>query len=666
MSDTKARIVLTAADETRSAFDSAKRNLEGLKERAASIAGAVAPLAPAVAAAFAVEKLRGAVDILDRLDDLAEKSGIAVRELSALRFAGESVGTPLEALATGTRKLATHMADAAGGSKEAQAAFDAIGVKVKDAAGNLRSMDAVLLDVADKFTTYADGAGKSALATALFGKTGTEMIPMLNLGAGGIKRLRAEAEQLGAVYSADLATKAAQFNDNLTKLKLASEAAGIAMADPLIRKLADWTEKVIEAKKQGTLWIEVLKSIATFNPTRALADGLGLLGTEFEQQDEQLADLKKKIDGYNAALKENPGDEARKARLKQLQEEYYLLSRTIVQKKAANLPGFAADAFSRRADRGELNPKPPPPNGSNGAGRSVRPEALFVGPPVPDFLLAANKAFDENVLTRARKFQETYDEITRQFFDGSRSWEQYDAALAELTKTTSTAAKVSSEFEDAQKSLNDMIENSSIGKLDKLQRKMQLLADAYLDGRFGVAGSEEAIKTFGIIANDTLGNIAPEAEKAKSAVERIGEAFEASFTSAIMSGRGLKGVLEQLEQQALSFGLTQIGKELFASATPFISAAIGGIFGGGRAIGGPVTAGTPYIVGERGPEWFVPAGNGNIVPSGAGATVQLVDQRTVVVGDIASKAEVAAMLQRSNRAQVAAIQRSINRGGALG
>ena len=194
---------------------------------------------------------------------------------------------------------------------------------------------------------------------------------------------------------------------------------------------------------------------------------------------------------------------------------------------------------------------------------------------------------------------------------------------------------------------------------------MQLLADAFLNGRFGAKESEEAIKTFGIIANDTLGNVAPEAEKAKSAVERIGEAFEASFTSAIISGRGLKGVLEQLEAQALAFGVSQIGKELFASATPFLSAAIGGIFGGGRAIGGPVTAGTPYIVGERGPEWFVPSNSGSIVPAGAGATVQLVDQRTVIVGDIASKADVATMLQRSNRAQVAAIQRSMNRGGAL-
>ena len=41
-------------------------------------------------------------------------------------------------------------------------------------------------------------------------------------------------------------------------------------------------------------------------------------------------------------------------------------------------------------------------------------------------------------------------------------------------------------------------------------------------------------------------------------------------------------------------------------------------FGGGRATGGPVSSGTSYIVGERGPELFVPNANGTIVPNGGG------------------------------------------------
>jgi hypothetical protein len=50
-----------------------------------------------------------------------------------------------------------------------------------------------------------------------------------------------------------------------------------------------------------------------------------------------------------------------------------------------------------------------------------------------------------------------------------------------------------------------------------------------------------------------------------------------------------------------------------------VGGAIGALgFGGGRANGGPVSGGTAYMVGERGPELFVPKGSGTIVPNGAG------------------------------------------------
>lgn len=45
---------------------------------------------------------------------------------------------------------------------------------------------------------------------------------------------------------------------------------------------------------------------------------------------------------------------------------------------------------------------------------------------------------------------------------------------------------------------------------------------------------------------------------------------------------------------------------------------LGTMFGGARAMGGDVTAGRAYRVGENGPEWFVPGANGGIVPNGGG------------------------------------------------
>jgi hypothetical protein len=54
---------------------------------------------------------------------------------------------------------------------------------------------------------------------------------------------------------------------------------------------------------------------------------------------------------------------------------------------------------------------------------------------------------------------------------------------------------------------------------------------------------------------------------------------------------------------------------------------IDNIFGGGKAAGGPVNAGTTYLVGERGPELFTPSGSGSIIPNhrlgGGGGSINL-------------------------------------------
>ena len=58
-----------------------------------------------------------------------------------------------------------------------------------------------------------------------------------------------------------------------------------------------------------------------------------------------------------------------------------------------------------------------------------------------------------------------------------------------------------------------------------------------------------------------------------------------------------------------------------------ISGVVSNIFGGGKATGGPVTGGTTYLVGEKGPELFTPGSSGNIIPNnrlgGGGSTINI-------------------------------------------
>jgi hypothetical protein len=111
-------------------------------------------------------------------------------------------------------------------------------------------------------------------------------------------------------------------------------------------------------------------------------------------------------------------------------------------------------------------------------------------------------------------------------------------------------------------------------------------------------------------------------------------AFSSAFEDAIVRGARLSEVLKGLLQDmtriiarrtiteplgnAASAGLSSIGAGNWLND---IGTAIGGLF---RAEGGPVAAGQPYIVGERGPEWFVPNQAGTVLPNGsapAGTTI---------------------------------------------
>ncbi len=248
----EAKIVLTAVDATKAAVESAKRNLAGLGEVASSLPARFGTIGLALAAAFQGATVKSAIDMLDRLDDMAEKSGIAASELSALRYAAEVAGTPLDSLAVGLRKLSVNMAAAAGGAQEQADAFKALGVDIKASDGSLKSSDRVLGELADRFASFRDSPEKAALAIAVFGKQGEAMIPLLNRGSAGIAELRDEAQRLGAVFSSEAAAAAGDFNDNLKRLELSFEASKVALATELLPSLNQLAEAFLEARESGS------------------------------------------------------------------------------------------------------------------------------------------------------------------------------------------------------------------------------------------------------------------------------------------------------------------------------------------------------------------------------------------------------------------------------
>jgi phage-related protein len=181
---------------------------------------AVIGTAVSVVGAGVATAIRGAINTADDMGEMAQKLGVPVEHLTALRHAAKILGVEFEGLQAGLLRLSRGMAD----SPEK---FDALGISVRDANGQLRPTADVLKELSDRFQAMPDGAEKTALAMDLFGKSGAAMIPMLNAGSAGITALMDEAQKMGLVISQETADSAGKFNENLDKL--AAAASGLAL-----------------------------------------------------------------------------------------------------------------------------------------------------------------------------------------------------------------------------------------------------------------------------------------------------------------------------------------------------------------------------------------------------------------------------------------------------
>ena len=270
MASNRAQILISAVDQTKTAFDSIKRGLGGLTDTAKSVNGVLANLGVAVSVAGLTAMVKSAINTGDALDEMSQRVGVSVETLSVWKPAAEQSGVSGESFEKGLRKLSTTMLEAATGSEDAARGFSAVGVEFKNQDGTLRATDQVLLDLAERFKAMPDGAEKTALAVQLFGKSGAELIPFLNQGRDGINELAAEMQALGVQMSSETAAQAGNFNDALDKLKLATTSIGNQIIASLLPALNDMAGGMVESAKQGGTLRAILDGVVLVLKTLAL------------------------------------------------------------------------------------------------------------------------------------------------------------------------------------------------------------------------------------------------------------------------------------------------------------------------------------------------------------------------------------------------------------
>jgi len=113
------------------------------------------------------------------LQDLAEQSGSIANALAGIVPVATISGASIESVGGSLVKLAKGLAGVDDETAGATKALQFLGIRAKDASGNLRDPAEVMNDVALKLAQFEDGAGKTAIAIELFGKSGATMLPFL-------------------------------------------------------------------------------------------------------------------------------------------------------------------------------------------------------------------------------------------------------------------------------------------------------------------------------------------------------------------------------------------------------------------------------------------------------------------------------------------------------
>ena len=209
MAKTEVEVVIKGTDKASGVMKKIGKAAKGLGIGVAAIGTAAVGMGIAAVKNFA--------DAGDEVQKMALRTGFTTEALSELKHVAELSGSSLANMETGFKKMARFVDDAKTGLSTATDVMKTMGITVEDFAG--MSPEETFNRLSEALADMEDPLAQQNAALELFGRAGTDMLPMLAQGTEGIAAMKQEAHDLGLVFSQEAADSAAEFKDNLTRLQ---------------------------------------------------------------------------------------------------------------------------------------------------------------------------------------------------------------------------------------------------------------------------------------------------------------------------------------------------------------------------------------------------------------------------------------------------------------
>ena len=219
-----------------------------------------------IASAGAIFKLaQNAGALADDLNTLSATTGLSTQELQEFQYASDLIDVSVETLAGALKKTTTSMISAQSGTGASAEAFKKLGVSVTDAQGNLRDNNDVFQDAIKALGNVANETERDALAMQIFGKSATELNPLIEGGIDSLAEMATQANDLGLILSQEALDGANAFNDQLDILK----ANGRNTMQVIGTEIASELTPAMESLNQVTM--SYIKQLTTAMKSKGIA-----------------------------------------------------------------------------------------------------------------------------------------------------------------------------------------------------------------------------------------------------------------------------------------------------------------------------------------------------------------------------------------------------------
>lgn len=199
----------------------------------------------------------------DDLLTLSTQTGLTTDQLQEFEYASELVDVSTDTLRGSLVKLTNNMQTAATGTGSAADAFKTLKVKVADSQGHLKSNYDVFLQTIDALGKMKNETERDALAMDIFGKSATDLNPLIEAGSGRLEELAEQAHEVGYVVDNETLQSFGELDDAMQKLDKQGDAVKRSFAEALLPVITAFVDVITAIPTPVLTAVIAITSIAT-------------------------------------------------------------------------------------------------------------------------------------------------------------------------------------------------------------------------------------------------------------------------------------------------------------------------------------------------------------------------------------------------------------------